>query len=394
MPSIVTTSNSVHAPRHNPWPQRKKNPISWAFLAACLAALYPFLAITYSFIGSSTLKLATAFTGFIALGILLLTKTKLNNTKKAALILFTTTLFLWGWYGALWTEMRNYGVILTFLSCAGVAWAALEFDINKQVYEYPFYIFLLITIILILTGTDQYEFNQILATGSRNVYSAILIALTVGYLFSKIIRNEKPAIILGVSVFVASFFLYSRTGLALSTFLLLCFFAANVSKKKIQIIILSIFSISLTALFFTDIIDFIERNSNFSKGIDSPRFEIWRDYISNVGAFNIFFGYDMSKNALISEYGGNPHSAYLRLHSYYGAGLYFLLFISLHSIFRLAREKKWIFLSFAVVFFFRAAFDPVYFISDFDYIFYPFAFYFFFSCYFRKNSEGEFRHAP
>jgi hypothetical protein len=353
-----------------------------------VSVIYPLLMIAYSFSGSVAIQLGASLAGAFVFVVMIFKKTRIGESKKLGMVFMVSFLIMFGWFGALWTGMRSYGVVLMLLSCLGVAWATLEFRLSRSVYEYPFYIFLMVTGGLVVGGVDQYEFNEILAVGSRNVYSAILLALAVGYLFSRKIRGKNTSITLGVGLVVVSFFLYSRTGLVLA-FLLFVMFVIGSGLIRPWLMFVGCLLVLLLLLVSFDVGDFFVRHSNFEKGIDSPRFAIWKSYVLDVGVFNLLFGYDLHSNKFIGEYGGNTHSAYLRLHSYFGVGLFFLLFFSLLSILYIISAKRWFLLFLLCCFYFRAAFDPVYFIWVFDYIFYPFVFFVFFGSYCFGSEENS-----
>lgn len=353
--------------------------------AITIAVFYPLAVIFYSFVGGGFLKIGLSLAGAAVFFIMLLKRTCVSGMKKKIMVLTVSSMLILGWYGALWTNVKSYGAILTLLSCLGVAWATLEFKIEKYVYEYPFFVFMVLTVFLILAGTDQYEFNRVLAIGSRNVYSAILIAFAVGYLYSRRVRGRKSSVILGASLVGVSFFLYSRTGLALAFGLFFCFFAGSGLATRLRaVFFLFLPGIFLLFLFF-DVFGFVVENSNFEKGLDSARFDIWKSYLSSIDVFGFLFGYDVGGSDVIVSYGSNTHSAYFRMHSYFGAGLILLILLPLFSLIKMIKKREWLFIFLFFCFFFRAIFDPVYFVYFFDYVFYPFVFFYFFSSYFYSN---------
>lgn len=353
-----------------------------ALFAVVVSVIYPYLMIVYSFVGGSVLQIGSSFAGAAVFFTMFFRRTLMGREKKVGMLLLIIFLVFWGWYGALWTNMRSYGAILVLLSCLGVTWAALEFNLYKYVFEYPFFVFLSITGGLIASGTDQYEFNQMLAVGSRNVYSAILLAFAIGYLFSRRVRGQGTSVILGLALVAASFFLFSRTGLVLAFALFVLFLlGSGVFLRFKVLLIVCVPGLILIPMLF-DFAGFIASNSNFEKGLDSPRYSMWASYLSSIDFFNVLFGYDLNSNELIAEHGGNPHSSYFRLHSYFGLGLLGLIFFSVLSFFMMIRRGQWFLVFLMGCFFFRAVFDPVYFIWVFDYIFYPFVFFVFFDDYF------------
>lgn len=355
-----------------------------------LTMLYPGLLLIYFFWGQEAIKALMILSGNFVFLFMLTSRNTLGLTEKSMMTFMLFFLVGLGWYGAYWTDLKSYGVVLMVMSALGLSWAALEYSITKYVFELYFYLLLAVTFSLILAGTDQYEFNKVLSVGSRNVYSAMLVAFSVGYIFSRRIRGEHLSLILGLLFVVASFRLYSRTGLAISclVFLIYIYYSRIFYKNWIFLCFFSSSILVVGLAFYGDglwraLQNFLMENSNFSRGVDSPRFEIWKSYIDSVNVFSLFFGNDTSVNDLIADYGGNPHSAYLRMHSYFGLGAFALICVFFVSALQLLRYGGWICCSLIFVYLFRVAFDPVYFVTLMDYLFFPFLFYPLFKRYYR-----------
>jgi hypothetical protein len=278
---------------------------------------YPVLVSFYAFLGSVLLQVVSLVIGVSIFSIMFYRKNRISYQQKILLLFVILFLILFGAYAAVWTGMRNYGVILFLLSGIGIAWASLELNITKYVYEYPFYIFLIVTLVLIANGFDRNSFNSLLDAGSRNVYSAILIAFAFGYLLSKTLMRSSPSLILGLLLIFSSFILYSRTGLFLSFIFFIIILLQNKSFIKFKVFILLLSIILAIAL---GVGDLIKDYSNFSKGLESARYEIWRSYVSDINLVSLFFGSNLNYNELIMEFNGNPHSAFLRMHAYFGFG--------------------------------------------------------------------------
>lgn len=113
------------------------------FIVVAVSILYPPAIILYSFIGGGFLKFGLSLVGAAVFFIMFLKKTRVGWVRKGVVALILFSMIFWGWYGALWTGFKNYGVILVLLSSLGVTWATLEFGLEKYVYEYPF-VFLLL----------------------------------------------------------------------------------------------------------------------------------------------------------------------------------------------------------------------------------------------------------
>jgi hypothetical protein len=349
--------------------------------------LYPVIIILYAFLGFDSLQFTALFIG-LGLFLVMSLKSSYSLILGYVFIALVFVLMLFGFFSTFWTGMRNYGALFVFLSSIGVAWSSLEYKLSKYSFEYPFYLILIVTFWLIFLGYDKNSFNDLLAVGSRNVYSSILLAFAFGYLFSRYYRGFQSSILLAILVLLSSLFLYSRTGISLS-FVFLSLVLYQRLKFRVSVFISSVFLI-FAYVYIDDLLFIIESYSNFTKGVDSERYEIWHSYLSQLNGVDLFFGANLSENSYISNYfKGNPHSAYIRLHSYFGVGLFLLISIIFLSLYLSFRDKRFLFFIISVVFLFRAAFDPIYFIWIFDYLFYPALFYVFFKRYYARNSLNK-----
>jgi hypothetical protein len=297
--------------------------------------LYPVIIILYAFLGFDSLQFTALFIG-LGLFLVMSLKSSYSLILGYVFIALVFVLMLFGFFSTFWTGMRNYGALFVFLSSIGVAWSSLEYKLSKYIFEYPF-------------------------------YSSILLAILV---------------------LLSSLFLYSRTGISLS-FVFLSLVLYQRLKFRVSVFISSVFLI-FAYVYIDDLLFIIESYSNFTKGVDSERYEIWHSYLSQLKGVDLFFGANLSENSYISNYfKGNPHSAYIRLHSYFGVGLFLLISIIFLSLYLSFRDKRFLFFIISVVFLFRAAFDPIYFIWIFDYLFYPALFYVFFKRYYARNSLNK-----
>lgn len=132
-------------------------------------------------------------------------------------------------------------------------------------------------------------------------------------------------------------------------------------------------------------------NSKFGAGIlDKYRGYMVADYLGKLDFWSFLFGTDYSGTSIASDYGGNPHNSYIRLHSFYG--LWGLLLALLSPMFVLAAHKnlthKLVVFCMLIFVLIRAISEPILFPTLLDF-FYFLCFFIFFKYAPAKYSYGQ-----
>lgn len=224
---------------------------------------------------------------------------------------------------------------------------------GESAFRMLFYFTLISNILILYTGY-KYQFNpdfgnNIFINNSRNLVSAYLIFGTIYYLLFCYILNKKISLSIIILLFVNCLVLYGRTGVALSSLLLVY----GLYKRFGSIVFIGIASTILISLNF--IYKIIIDSTNFATGIDTPRPILFKEYISGMTTEDILFGRSIQHCcSTIVAYGSNPHNSFLMGHSFYGL-IHTLLFLIIFVVILFSRRLELIF--FTLIIFIRYNLD-------------------------------------
>ena len=215
--------------------------------------------------------------------------------------------------------------------------------------------------------------NNIFEGQSRNVVSFYLIFFSMLYVLSCRINKIKPALVVLLMVFLFSFLLYGRSGIATcgGIFLLYFWFYLKASSKVLLVVIFSIILFCYFDVFY----DFLLKNSKFSIGISSPRLDILYEYLKKFNLKVLIFGGDENDYPIIKRFSGNPHNSFIKLNLNFGGMLLFFSFLVFSILKRSFRKDIFIFMVF-VLYLFRVSLDSVAFVTRYtDVLFFVFLFF-------------------
>lgn len=231
------------------------------------------------------------------------------------------------------SDDKNYFLYIIYITLA----IEIAFIIRKFNFDYQASLFLLIlslcwTIYNILhIGYNPDAYNNLL-DGSRNYISAHLVIFLAYYFFACKKEMISINLIYPTLVVVCCFFLFGRSGIALSIFL---FLIAIAQRNKIYIV--SFVFVCMTIVYFNkDEIISLFANSNFSHGVESERSVMLSEYISAIVDWRSFlFGVDFKDCCkTIMAFKINPHNSFINLHSRFGVLPFFMgLIIYIHMFY-------------------------------------------------------------
>lgn len=346
-----------------------------------IAILFVFLYIIFSFFsflyGQLYFRVAAVFVIYFLLLFFFVFKSRVDIQHRFLFFWFVSACFFFSvftWYS---TGLKS---LLTFLIMLGNFIAICSVMCTRAsclVLEVPFYILLVWILFLgAVLGYRPEEFNDFLAGSSRNVLSAILISLTVGYLVSRRFRKKRINLLPIFGQVFANLFLFGRTGIILSIFI---FVVVLIAEKRFFFLGFVFFACIVGVVyFFSEIFNYIVSNTNFDSGFDTPRLELNLAYFRSISIIEVLFGRNLGSVEEYARYNGNPHNSLIRLHSHWGAGVFFVFLISMLSLFYLIKDREFLLLSLFFVVYLRSIIDVVYFFNLFDYCFYMIIFYAFF----------------
>jgi hypothetical protein len=282
------------------------------------------------------------------------------------------------------SEFKSLVVPFSFLSGLGSAWYTLEYRKSKAIFEYSFYCYLILTVFLIaVRGYGPADFDDFFSGIGRNGYSAILVATASGYLVSRGLRGLSASVILIGVALACSVFLYGRSSIG-ALAVVFAFVAFRRSPKISTIMIVA--AIWLILIGYAELQALSMLDTNFKAGLDSARWEMLEEYRLALNAKTLVFGVNLNTLPTVVEYDGNPHNAFLRLHSSVGIAAYCFAVVFAMSMASLIRQKQLLQLVVLMAILFRAFTDIILIFGTVDLFFIPLLFYPFFRRYWPERA--------
>lgn len=288
----------------------------------------------------------------------------------------------------------NHGVstLFYFFSTLAVFFAAKSFCCNTVEYVLGcLRIVYAIAVCCIFLALYAYwdipePLGQVFPGSSTNGIPSYLIVLQAMLSITTFFALRRlPLISAGFTVVVA-FFGLGRGSLIVSVLILLAsaainFFFGRVSKLQ-RICIFVAFLVCVIAIaFYVDILkSALVDTTKLQEGLVDPyRMEIFRQYIAKIDALSFITGASYSGTVVESQYDGNPHISFIRVHSL--LGIFGLLFVFFSPLFIMVAKKKlldkFVTLLFISLMLLRALSEPILFPSLLDFFYFSMFFLFY-----------------
>ncbi len=270
---------------------------------------------------------------------------------------------------------NNFGGSLTLFGSLILSFIYFQTD-NKKMTPWVVVSYLL-TILFISYNLFilEVDANDIYVGLSRNHGGFAVIFWTIFLMFHlKTAYNYFPIIppIIGV---ILSFFLFGRTSLIVSFLLVLVvFFYKFKSHHKARFVAIFILLVLCYYLWLQYGV-LLSTETNLDKGLDTPRWELWRIYGEHINFANFFTGVDVTKLPMYNQYSGNPHNSFIKFHSRVGIGSVVFIILFFLSLFKYLKTKQYYIFWLLMLLTIRAMFDGDMFIGNFDFIFLIVTFY-------------------
>lgn len=286
------------------------------------------------------------------------------------------------------SEYRSLFLILVVISSAAIAWLAFDERLTFEVFELPFFVLLFFTLYLVVFWRyGAFEFNGLLSGSSRNVYSSILIACALGYYLSRVYRGQPIPVWPFFLLLLLSFPVYSRSGILIAGALLFMVLVRKGASTFVPFFMISLVLVGASGEYLTEV---FLNYTNFDKGLKTERYDIWSGYFYSLNLNSFLAGSSLDSVAIVDEYGGNPHNAFIRLHALWGVGVLLFLVMLAFSFFRMVEDGRYDFAFMLLLVVARAFFDIVFFFNLADFFVFPLVFYFAFRGFFKSQySRGE-----
>lgn len=279
------------------------------------------------------------------------------------------------------SSLHNGGVsvvvLLIMVSQLSIAYCALKFDGVAHVFVVSYYSFLAFTVFLVgAYGFGAEEFDRIFDAVGRNGYSAILFALMIGYCITQFYNSQIVSVTPILITFLVMFPLYGRSSIFAAGLVLVAVVYRRFRHRIYIGYIVTPVLFAISSRYFN--LDDIFVYTNFRSGVDSERWDVINEWLEVVKPMDLLTGVNLSALNTVNGLDGNPHNAFLRLQSFFGAAvvaIFMLLFVTLYY---LVLDRMYFFLVIFISIIFKCFFDIIFFIGDLDFLLYPVLFYVFF----------------
>lgn len=170
--------------------------------------------------------------------------------------------------------------------------------------------------------------EQLVPGVSSNGIPCLLLLLTLTRAMVAIHGGRSLPVIQSLSCVGISLIGGGRTNLYLgvaSLFVLLLLDSHRRRKKWLFCIALLVAAL-VCFEYQIEIYSWLVRSTKVGVGLDTPRWDLWGEYIQKLDGFQVVFGGSYEGTAIRSEYQGNVHSSLIRAHHHFGLlGLLLLL---------------------------------------------------------------------
>ncbi len=322
---------------------------------------------------------ATISNGIIAFtGITCLAYSMIKQKVSQQLIFWGIILSVLMLCSTLYNGNSSFLELLWIWCFLGAACILAYFPISSKVITRVFILVSVTFAILIVLGTDP---QKALASVSGNNISVVVLFYVMLIYMKR--YEENLSVIYWPCIAAIAFSIWGngRAGILASVLMLFLVFLYGyffVKGKKISTLIkvaaLVIIAIFLMQKYFGSYIEtLIDKMNRY--GNTSIRTEIWKEYLGAVfgslGAFFLGAPTMYSSLPLLSNVGGNPHNAFLVLHTKYGIiGFLYGMFSIVYSSCGFLSKKKYMYIIIVLVWGLRSMFDWTGFPGIFDVIFF------------------------
>jgi hypothetical protein len=312
-----------------------------------------------------------------------------NAPLKGISVLLALASFPFAAIAATRTELRALLVPFCFLSAVGSSWYALEFRATRLVFELPFFAYLSFSLYLILAKNyGAAEFDNFFGGIGRNGFSAILVAMTAGYLISRLSLGKEPSLVVLAAALLASVPMFGRSSIAsLAALFVAC---ALLRRPKWTLLIVAGLAILSIAYLWVaaEAIDLLQRSTNFKEGLISDRWQMLGQYIDALTPYTLLTGVDMRDLPAVVENDGSPDMAFLRLHSFLGVSSFFFFVVISYSALKLLRSRQLLLLALLITVLFRSFTDVILMFGTVDLFFLPVLLFPFYACYWKPSAAA------
>jgi hypothetical protein len=312
----------------------------------------------------------------LIIGIVCLSWLALHSAARStyAYISFFALLGLFASISALHNGGISLVVLLIMISQLSIAYCSLKFDAVADVLLAFYYLFLIFTVFLVgAYGFGAAEFDAVFHGVGRNGYSAILFALMIGYCILQTFRVRLIAVTPIVITFFSMLPLYGRSSILATGLVLIAVVHRRLGNRAYIGYIVAAVLIASTARYFG--LDEILEYTNFRSGVDSERWGVISEWSISLKSVDLLMGVNLSALNTVINLDGNPHNAFLRLQSFFGAAVVAIFVLIFSSFYYLVMDRMYFFLAIFISIIVKCFFDTIFLIGDLDFLLYPVLFF-------------------
>lgn len=293
--------------------------------------------------------------------------------KNEIIVFSVFSVFMFNFFGFFSPNSDFQKMILSFLYMVSCVGFSINLYFNKyniilsKILFLGFSIFLIINFISM--GLFSFDlFNDIFHSSSRNVVSAVLICLLLNLILVTSSKGESLNFLYFFSCLFFCVLLYGRTGIFISLLLLL--YKMGTYLKNIYSLVFVALIVFICSIYVEYLLQFLEENTNLSRGLESPRSLIFSEYFQALflNSKNFLLGAEINKCCQYAVlFNENLHNSFLYAHSRFGFASILYMIISTIFIFS-TRKFTIIFIYCTLVL--RYFYDQLGFFGIFDITFY------------------------
>lgn len=285
---------------------------------------------------------------------------KLNSKSLCIFTLISTVIVIFGIFSPQYNAFID---IYVYLFGVVTFFSAYQLYLLKNIRFFILSFFWFMTAVIFYTFykngiTDPNVYNFIFDDSSRNYVSMIYIFILVmlHLVYNK--EGKHLSLMYSLITFIGAIILFGRTGIIISTLILLySLINSNISKffkwLICFIIIVSLFS-SITILEA-----FLMEKTSFSQGIESPRSLMLEEYFATMteNLLTLLFGLELEYCCpTIVGHKYNTHNSFIMGHVRFGV---FHLFLSIIIYIYVLSSKNFLLIFFISIIYFRYWFDQI-----------------------------------
>lgn len=279
-----------------------------------------------------------------------------------------------------------YLFISPFLALLACDFSKNSIDHIRTILRNTYWIFVIFIGFALALHWDKPEpLGSILPWASTNGIPSYLIVVQIAYSIAYYLQFNRLPLLSASATFVICIFGLGRGSIIVASLILfICLFGNTllIKVKKDRLILLSLILIGLGPLIFIfyyssreifEVIGALFDGSKFSSGVlDEHRGRILSDYLGKLDVVGLLLGTSYEQTSINQLYGGNPHSSFIRAHSFYGILALCAIFLPVLALALSKRDsiQKFISILLVLLALIRATSEPIFFPSTLDFFYY------------------------